>query len=420
MSQAQTQQQAQAPTQTGVKSLATQKRDGLRSMLEGLKPRMQGILPKHLTAERMVRLTLMAVAKTPKLLECTQASVAESVMVASQLGLDCGGVLGSAYLVPYGNKCQLIVGYRGMIDLARRSGQIESINVRAVFKDDEFNIEYGIDDVLTHRPSTTVPPAAGNLIGCYCVAKFVGGGRHVEYMSRVEIGAIRGRSKASGSGPWVTDYVEMAKKTVVRRAFKYWPMSTELAKALEDAAVESDTGASAVADIIDTTATETPDPDAPAPEQPPADAPGVSRAGQVLGKLQGVQPQEAQAPAPASDRGNHHPYQNLERFTEARDNAFQSRGFTPEQASATVGRWLQAYGFKDIVNVTVAQRIAFIDAINAGQYDNMKNVEPSPAPSAAPVAQPKPAPKPRKAAAPAQATLAPQAPDGLPDAEGGA
>ena len=227
-------------------------------LMTALQPKMAAVLPKHLTPERMVKVVLAAAMRVPGLYSCTKESIVKSVMDAAQLGLDCGGALGSAYLIPYKDTCTLIVGYRGMIDLARRSGQIESIEARPVFQGDDFELEYGLRSRILHKPKWEQAPDPAKLLGCYVVAHFVNGGHHVEWMSRAEIDAIRKRSKASGSGPWVTDYVEMAKKTVVRRAFKWLPMSTELATTLAsiDADSAAGTGGARIGDILDTTATE--------------------------------------------------------------------------------------------------------------------------------------------------------------------
>lgn len=178
----------------------------------------------------------MAMNRQPELLNCTPASLFQSLMMAGQLGLEPDGVLGSAYLIPYGTNCTLIPGYRGLIDLARRSGQIKSIEAHLVRQGDKFECAFGLDPQLSHTPAFPGDEAYlknENIIGAYAVAKLVDGGEQFEVMSRAEIDAIRNRSKASKSGPWVTDFGEMARKTVVRRLFKYLPVSVEMASALE-------------------------------------------------------------------------------------------------------------------------------------------------------------------------------------------
>jgi recombination protein RecT len=207
-----------------------------RDALTKAQPSFAAAIPetvrKFLTPERVTKIALTAIGKTPKLMECTPHSILRAVMDATALGLDVsGGVMGQAYLVPYKDTCQLIVGYRGLIALARRSGNIESISAHIVYEKDHFELEYGLSEKLVHRPSMSED--RGKLIAVYCVAKFVGGGQHVEVMLKSECDAIRARSRAGQSGPWVTDYPAMCVKSVIRRAAKFLPMSTDLADALE-------------------------------------------------------------------------------------------------------------------------------------------------------------------------------------------
>ena len=183
---------------------------------------------------------LTAVAKNPKILDCDRESIMLSVMQAAELGLEPGGALGEGYLVPYGRTCQFIPGYRGFISLARRSGQIVSIEAHAVYEKDEFVVEFGLDPKLVHRP--TLAAERGEVVAFYAVARLVGGGVQHDYMTRADVDAIRKRSRAASSGPWVTDYNEMGKKTVIRRLFKTLPVSVELCRALELQA-ESEAGA---------------------------------------------------------------------------------------------------------------------------------------------------------------------------------
>lgn len=189
-------------------------------------------LPRHMTPDRMARIALTELRRVPKLLDCNPKSFFGAVIQASQLGLEPGGGLGHAYLVPYGKECQLIIGYRGMIDLARRSGQIVSITARVVHAADDFKYSYGLDETLHHVPATgDVDP--GQLVYVYAVARLKDGGVQFEVMSRADIDKIRKRSKSSGSGPWVTDYEAMAKKTVIRQIFKYLPVSVEQQRAID-------------------------------------------------------------------------------------------------------------------------------------------------------------------------------------------
>jgi recombination protein RecT len=214
-----------------------QRMENLRTMLEKAKGSMAMVVPRHVTPERLIKLALVAASRTPRLLECTPESIVQGVMSAAQLGLDVGGVLGSAYLVPYKNRntsryeAQFIPGYRGLIDLARRSGSIESIEARVVKEKDIFEFEYGLFPKLRHVPTSAADTGATTY--AYAIAKLKDGGLQVEVMTRAQLDGIRGRSRAKDDGPWVTDTDEMCRKTVVRRLFKYLPVSVELATALE-------------------------------------------------------------------------------------------------------------------------------------------------------------------------------------------
>lgn len=206
-----------------------------------IKAQMALALPKHVTADRLARVALTEVRRNPALARCDQHSFLGALMTCAQLGLDPGGPLGHAYLVPFENRkanrteVQFIVGYRGMIDLARRSGQIMSIEARAVYEGDSFSVRFGLDSHLEHVPDFDSPnrTQVDKLRFVYAVAKLRDGGVQFEVMSRREIEAVRAQSKAGASGPWQTHYEAMALKTVVRRLFKYLPVSIELAQALE-------------------------------------------------------------------------------------------------------------------------------------------------------------------------------------------
>lgn len=214
-------------------NLAVQRREArtleLRDLLGRAKNQIALALPKHMTPERMARVALTACQKTPQLLDCDTRSVVGAVIQASQLGLEPDGVLGHAYLVPYKDQCQLIVGYRGLIELTRRSGQISTIFARIVYEKDDWDFSYGIEPTLKHVPTDADDP--GKMLAAYAVCRLRDGGVQYEWMWKRQIDAIKNRSPAGNRGPWVTDYEEMAKKTVLRRLCKMLPVSVELARA---------------------------------------------------------------------------------------------------------------------------------------------------------------------------------------------
>jgi recombination protein RecT len=216
----------------------------LATLLQRQKSAIEAALPRHLSADRMLRIALTEIRKNPDLASCEPMSFLGSVVQAAQLGLEPGSALGHAYLVPFFNRqterreVQLIVGYRGMLDLARRSGQIVSLSVHAVLEGDEFEFELGLEEKLKHAPAKERVSKDRRLTAVYAIARLKDGGHQLEVMTREEVEAIRKRSKSSESGPWKTDFDEMAKKTVIRRLFKYLPVSVEIqrAVALDEAA----------------------------------------------------------------------------------------------------------------------------------------------------------------------------------------
>lgn len=204
------------------------------ALLEQMKGEIARCLPKHLTPERMTRIALTELRRTPKLQECEPMSFIAAIMQASQLGLE-PGVLGSCYLIPFNNRqkntveCTFMPGYRGFLDLARRSGQIDSLVARAVYANDVFEYEFGLTEKLVHKPAMDEP---GELIAVYAVANLKDGGHQFDVMSRKQVDKIRDSSQGKNNGPWVTHYDEMAKKTVLRKLFKWLPCSVEMQKAV--------------------------------------------------------------------------------------------------------------------------------------------------------------------------------------------
>ena len=195
-----------------------------------MKSQFAAALPKHMTPERMARIVTTEIRKTPALVNCEQGSFLGAVIQCAQLGLEPGNSLGHAYILPYGKQAQLIIGYKGMIDLARRSGQIISISARVVRDGDFFEYEFGLDESLAHRPAED--GSEGEITHVYAVARLKDGGRQFEVMSKAQVIAVQNQSKAGKSGPWVSHWEEMAKKTVIRRLFKYLPVSVEIQRAV--------------------------------------------------------------------------------------------------------------------------------------------------------------------------------------------
>jgi len=225
----------------------------LRDLLREQAGALASVIPKHLTAERLIRIACAAASREPKLLLCTPASVLSAVMTAAQLGLE-PGVLGMSYLVPFNNRktgkmeCQFIPGYRGLVDIARRTGMLIDIDADVVYEGDGWKYKKGLERVLEHCPKMT--GHRGKIICAYAIAHLKDGGVQITVMTLDEVDAIRARSKSS-SGPWDTDYAEMAKKTVLKRLAKLLPASVELrqAVALDDRGESGDSQVDVLAEM---------------------------------------------------------------------------------------------------------------------------------------------------------------------------
>lgn len=202
----------------------------LKEMILARKEDIAMALPRHLTPERMIRTCLTAVNKTPKLRQCDPNSVIMSIIEASQLGQEPDGILGHGYLIPYGNICQFQIGYRGLMDLAYRSGRVTLIYAEVVYDKDRYKVTKGLHPSLEHEP--TSDPNHGPLVASYAVVHLKDSPQPAfVWLWKYEIDEIRKRSKAANSGPWVTDYSEMAKKTAIRRIAKTIPLSPEFVRA---------------------------------------------------------------------------------------------------------------------------------------------------------------------------------------------
>ncbi len=212
----------------------------IKTFFESQKGTLAAVLPKHVSADRMLKIALGAMRTTPKLMNCTLESLLGGVVQCSQLGLEPNTPLGHAYLIPFDNRkkgiteVQIVLGYKGLIDLSRRSGQVVSIAAHEVCENDKFDYAYGLDERLDHRPAMD---DRGRVIAFYAVAKLKDGGHAFEVMSRAQVEKIRDESqnykfaRDKSSTVWGQHFVEMGRKTVLRRLFKYLPVSIEMATA---------------------------------------------------------------------------------------------------------------------------------------------------------------------------------------------
>lgn len=208
-------------------------RNDLPSLLQRMGPEIAKALPKHVHPDRMARIALTALRANPDLAKCTPASFLGSVLSAAQLGLEVNTPLGHAYLVPYKGVCTLILGYKGMMDLARRSGQVASIYAHIVRPGDQFTVKLGLEQTIDHVPSEDPERESLPLSHVYAVAKLKGGDPVFVVLTRAQIDKFKARSMTAKSSysPWTTDYEAMALKTAIRRLFTWLPVSVEMARA---------------------------------------------------------------------------------------------------------------------------------------------------------------------------------------------
>jgi recombination protein RecT len=196
-------------------------------------------LPKHVSQERMVRVFLTSMRKNPKLLECSQESLMASMMTAAQLGLEPDGIMGQGYLIPrYSSttkqqECSFQPGYQGLLDIARRSGQISTIHAACVFEGDLFEYGHELDrDVFIHRPANKTTDA-DKITYVWAMARMKDGGVQFTVLPRIRIEQARLKSQKPTGSFWNEHYEPMAIKTALIRLCKYLPRSIELARALE-------------------------------------------------------------------------------------------------------------------------------------------------------------------------------------------
>lgn len=211
-------------------------RPTIQQYIKQMSGEIKKALPSVMTPERFTRITLSALSTNAKLAETTPQSFLGAMMTAAQLGLEPNTPLGQAYLIPYYNsksrcmECQFQLGYKGLIDLAYRSGEVSTIMAQVVYENDEFSYSFGLEPTLKHVPARSDRGAPEYV---YALFKTKDGGYGYEVMSMADVRAHAQKySKAYSSGPWQTNFEEMAKKTVLKRVLKYAPLKSEFVRAV--------------------------------------------------------------------------------------------------------------------------------------------------------------------------------------------
>ena len=215
-----------------VKTQQENKKPSLQGLIRTMEPEIKKALPSVITPERFTRMVFTALSSNKKLQACTPESFLGAMMQAAQLGVEPNTPIGQAYLIPYGNQVQFQLGYKGLIDLAYRSGEVQSIQAHEVHENDTFEYELGLNPKLKHVPAMK---DRGQVILYYAVIKLKNGGEGFEVMSREDVDQFaRAKSKTYKNGPWQTDFDEMAKKTVLKKVLKYAPLKSDFAKQVKE------------------------------------------------------------------------------------------------------------------------------------------------------------------------------------------
>ncbi len=226
------------------KELAKKEKQSIEVLLDAMTPQFKKVLPATMSAERMTRIALTEFRANPGLQTADPMSFLKCLMLSAQIGLEPSTVMGHVYLIPYNREIQLIIGYKGMLELIYRTGRVSYVEAHAVYENDEFDYEAGMTPRIIHKPAQRLEGAS--TIAFYAIAHLKEGPPAYAVMWEDEVRKIQKAAKSQKV--WGPYYEEMGKKTVIRRLFKYIPLSPEIALAVAnderaDAGVPQELGA---------------------------------------------------------------------------------------------------------------------------------------------------------------------------------
>jgi len=209
------------------------KSDPIKTILANNFQAIKSVLPKHLTPDRAVRIAYTTIAKSPKLKDCSQLSIINAVIEASMLGLEIGGPLSHAHLIPFNRSANLVIGYQGYMDLAYRSDRISNFQAHPVYEKDVFEYNYGTEARVYHKPCED--DDSGKLIAAYAIAFYKGGGFDFEIVNNriANVAKNRSAAKSKKDSPWNQKDIEwtMWVKTAIRQLVKRVPLSPAIQRA---------------------------------------------------------------------------------------------------------------------------------------------------------------------------------------------
>lgn len=184
-------------------------------------------------SKRFKNMMITTMRLNTRLQQCTPISVLGSMMAAAQLGLEVNTPLGHAYLIPYKQECTFQLGYKGLMELTRRSQYVSGVMAHAVYRGDEFAFQLGLSPNIHHLPLAEDREDPKNITHVYAYARFRDGSEPAfVVLTRAKVEQYRRRSRAGNDGPWVTDWEAMALKTAIKRLATWLPLSAQAAKAV--------------------------------------------------------------------------------------------------------------------------------------------------------------------------------------------
>ena len=219
-----------------------QPKETFRALIAALRPEVHRVIPKHCDAERLAKLCLVEASKNPRLYECSSTSVAACVMLSAELGLEPGSQMGHLYLIPRrskgGYEATALIGYKGLCELARRSGKIARINAGVFYQEE---LTQGLFKATREPPRiehlwvADINMADDQLRGAYATVELKDGSKAQTVLTRSEIERRLNKSASKSSGPWSGDFAAMCRKTALRALLTggLVPLSTELSRAIQ-------------------------------------------------------------------------------------------------------------------------------------------------------------------------------------------
>ena len=200
--------------------------DTVQDLIKANAEQLKSCLGRTMDWSRFAHIVLSEFKKTPALMNCTKDSVMSSVVVSARLGLEVGSTLGHLYLIPYKSTCTPILGYKGLIELVRRSGVVSKLEAHVVHANDRFEYELGMEPKLVHVPMLGGEKERGERIAVYAIAVMRDGTKQFEVMDASEVHKIKISTQSGGKyGPWKDHESQMWRKTVIRRLVNYLPVS---------------------------------------------------------------------------------------------------------------------------------------------------------------------------------------------------